>query len=139
MIVLVILVLVLAVLVAALVYRLMGLRQGGTAAIVRDVPALGGQGWRHGVIRYQEDELIFFRLSSIRIGPDRRLTRQGLEVISRRRPFGDEFDIMGEEIVILELSDDGRRYETALDKGALMAFLSWMESRPSGRSKRRRS
>ncbi len=48
------LVCVLALLVAALFYRLWKLRQvGGTAAILRDVPAIGGHGWRHGVMRYR--------------------------------------------------------------------------------------
>ncbi|CQD18674.1 hypothetical protein BN970_04146 [Mycolicibacterium conceptionense] len=49
MIVMVALVCVLAVLAGALSYRLWKLRQvGGTAAILRDFPADGGSGWRHG-------------------------------------------------------------------------------------------
>jgi hypothetical protein len=127
--------------VVALSYRLWKLRQGGTAAILRDVPAVGGHGWRHGVIRYRGDEARFYRLSSLRWWPDRRLSRRGLEIIARRAPRGDEFDIMTAEIVVLELHDttaDRRRgYEMALDRGALTAFLSWVESRPSPRSRRR--
>ena len=50
MIVMVALVGVLLFVVVALCYRLWKLRQvGGTAAILRDVPAVGGHGWRHGV------------------------------------------------------------------------------------------
>lgn len=127
--------------VLALSYRLWKLRQGGTAGILRDIPAVGGHGWRHGVIRYAGDEARFYRLSSLRWWPDRRLSRRGLDVISRRPPRGDEFDIMTEEIVILELHDTSgerrRGYEVALDRGALTAFLSWVESRPSPRSRRR--
>jgi len=127
--------------VLALSYRLWKLRQGGTAAILRDIPAVGGQGWRHGVVRYRGDEARFYRLSSLRWWPDRRLTRRGLEIIARRGPRGDEFDIMTVEIVVLELQDataDRRRgYEIALDRGALTAFLSWVESRPSPRARRR--
>ena len=51
---------------------------------------------------------------------------------------------MTDEIVILELrdsatdkSDRRRGYELALDRGALTAFLSWLESRPSPRARRR--
>ena len=45
---------VLLLVVVALTYRLWKLRQvGGTAAILRDVPAVGGHGWRHGVVRYR--------------------------------------------------------------------------------------
>jgi hypothetical protein len=130
--------------VAALSYRLWKLRQvGGTAAILRDMPAVGGHGWRHGVMRYRGGEAGFYRLSSIRWWPDRRLPRRGLEVVSRRSPRGDEFDIMTRETVILELRDAGpdrqRGYEIALDRGALTAFTSWLESRPSPRARRRPS
>ena len=125
--------------VLALSYRLWKLRQGGTAAILRDIPAVGGHGWRHGVIRYRGGEAGFYRLSSLRLWPDRRLSRRGLEIVSRRAPRGDEFDIMTDETAILELRDttqDRRRgYEIALDRGALTAFLSWLESRPSPRAR----
>ncbi|NTY62650.1 DUF2550 domain-containing protein [Mycolicibacterium sphagni] len=127
--------------VVALTYRLWKLRQGGTAAILRDIPAVGGHGWRHGVIRYRGDEARYYRLSSLRWWPDRRLSRRGLEVISRRAPRGDEFDIMTDAIVVLELHDTTidrwRSYEIALDRGALTAFLSWVESSPSPRARRR--
>lgn len=141
MIFMVALVTVLGLVVAALTYRLWKLRQGGTAAILRDAPAIGGHGWRHGVIRYRGDEARFYRLSSLRWWPDRRLSRRGLEVIARRGPRGDEFDIMSDAIVVLELHDitgeRGRGYEMALDRGALTAFLSWVESSPSPRARRR--
>jgi hypothetical protein len=141
MIVMVVLVCVLFLVVLALSYRLWKLRRGGTAAILRDSPAVGGHGWRHGVIRYRGGEAVFFRLSSLRWWPDRRLTRRGIEIVSRRSPRGDEFDIMTHENVVLELRDttpDRRRgYEIALDRGALTAFLSWLESRPSPRARRR--
>jgi hypothetical protein len=136
-----VLVAVLLLAVLALSYRLWKFRQGGTAAILRDIPAVGGHGWRHGVIRYKGGEADFYRLSSLRLWPDRRLSRRGLEIVSRRAPRGDEFDIMTAEIVVLELRDTGpdrrRGYEMALDRGALTAFLSWLESRPSPRARRR--
>ncbi|MDT5219348.1 MAG: hypothetical protein QOF15_1453, partial [Mycobacterium sp.] len=54
-----------------------------------------------------------------------------------------EFDIMTDEIVVLELRDNTQErrfgYEIALDKGALTAFQSWLESRPSPRARRRSS
>ena len=66
------------------------------------------------MIRYRGGEAAFYRLSSLRCGPDRRLSRRGLEIVSRRAPRGDEFDIMTDEIVILELRDTsaGRRAAT---------------------------
>jgi len=126
--------------VIALIVRLWYLGQGGTAAILRDIPAAGGHGWRHGVLRYRGDEAQFYRLSSFRLWPDRRLSRRGLEVISRRAPCGDEFDLMTDQTAVLELRDvtggHDCRYEMALDRGALTAFLSWVESRPSPRARR---
>ena len=141
MVIMIALVSVLLLVVLALSYRLWKLGQGGTPAILRDCPAVGGHGWRHGVIRYRGDEAHFFRLSSLRLWPDRRLSRRGLEVISRRAPRGDESDLMTAEIVVLELQDTSgaqdRCYEMALDRGALTAFQSWVESRPSPRARRR--
>ncbi|MEB3051763.1 DUF2550 domain-containing protein [Mycolicibacter sp. MYC123] len=136
----VVLIAVLLAAVAALSYRLWKLRQGGTAAIMRDLPAVGGHGWRHGVVRYRGGEAAFYRLSSVRLWPDRRLGRRGVDVVARRAPRGDEFDIMTDELVILELRDttQDRRagFEIALDRGARTAFLSWLEARPSPRARR---
>src|SRR5246127_2039668 len=138
MVAMVALVVVLGAAVLALSYRLWKLRQGGTAGIMRDIPAVGGHGWRHGVIRYRGGEAGFYRLSSLRWWPDRGLRRRGTGSGSRRPPRGDEFDIMTAEIAILELRDAAlqrrRGYELALDRGALTAFLSWFESRPAARN-----
>jgi hypothetical protein len=127
--------------VSALSYRLWKLRQGGTAAIMRDIPAVRGHGWRHGMIQYRGGEAEYYRLSSFRLWPDRRLSRRGVEVVAKRAPRGDEFDIMTDEIVVLELRDNTQErrlgYEIALDRGALTAFQSWLESRPSPRARRR--
>ena len=141
LIVLLLAVVVLLLAVLLLGYRLWKMRQGGTAAILRDTPAVAGHGWRHGVIRSHGDEASFYRLSSLRPWPDRRLGRRGLEIVARRAPRGDEFDIMTDATVVLELvdasTDRQRCYEMALDRGALTAFLSWVESRPSPRARRR--
>jgi hypothetical protein len=141
MLVMVVLVALLGIAVVALSYRLWTLGQGGTAAIMRDIPAVGGHGWRHGVIRYRGGDARFYRLSSVRLWPDRQLSRRGVELISRRPPRGDEFDIMTDEIIVLELRDTTQErragYEIALERGALTAFQSWLESRPSPRARRR--
>ncbi|MCU1644320.1 MAG: hypothetical protein JWN03_4595 [Nocardia sp.] len=139
MVVLIILVLLLVGLALASTYRLVMLRRGGTAALLRTLPVRGhGAGWRHGLIRYGEDNLVFYKLSSLKLGPDCTISRLGIEVASgRRAPEGDEFDIMNDEAII-NVSDGEGSYELALDRGALAAFLSWVESRPSERIRRRR-
>src|SRR6202012_1650044 len=120
--VMIVLVVLLGLAVVALSYRLWKLRQGGTAAIMGDIPAGGGHGRRHGVIRYRGGDAAFLRWSSVRLWPDRQLRRRGVEIVSRRSPRGDEFDIMTEEIIVLELRDTTQErragYEIALDRGA---------------------
>ncbi|NLU84469.1 DUF2550 domain-containing protein [Rhodococcus sp. HNM0569] len=138
MILLIILVVLLAAAVAAFLYRLRVLHRGGTAAIVRTLPAAPGAGWRHGIMCYGESALVFYKLSSLKPGPDTKFARRDIELGARRAPKGNEFDIMTEDIAILEVSDGVQNYEFALDGGALTAFLSWVEARPSGRSMRRK-
>jgi hypothetical protein len=138
MVLLIILVLLLVAVGLASLYRLVMLRRGGTAAILRVLPAKGGQGWRHGLIRYDEDRLVFYKLTSLKLGPDSTIRRLSIEVTDRRRPVGDEYDIMTDEIIVIAVSDGDGSYELALDRGALAAFLSWVESRPSDRIRRRR-
>lgn len=138
MVLLIILVLVLVALALVSTYRLVMLRRGGTAAILRVLPARGGERWRHGVIRYDEDHLVFFKLTSLKIGADSVIRRRGIEIGDRRKPRGDEYDIMTDEIAVIGVSDRDGDYELALDRDALTAFLSWVESRPSERARRLR-
>ncbi|SUA42138.1 Protein of uncharacterised function (DUF2550) [Nocardia africana] len=44
---------------------------------------------------------------------------------------------MTDDIVVIAVSDGDGSYELALDRPALTAFLSWVESRPSERIRRR--
>ncbi|WP_198654586.1 MULTISPECIES: DUF2550 domain-containing protein [Nocardia] len=136
MVVLIILVSVLVALALISVYRLVMLRRGGTAALLRVLPAQGGQGWRHGLIRYDEDRLVFYKLTSLRLGPDSTIRRRGIEIGDRRVPVGDEYDIMTDDIIVTAVADTDGDYELALDRGARAAFLSWVESRPSDRTRR---
>ena len=84
------------------------------------------------VIRYGEDELVFFKLSSLRPGPDVRIDRLcDRDPGSTQLPIASEQDIMTEDTRIVGVHDGHRDYEFALDRGAVTAFLSWVESRPS--------
>lgn len=136
--VLILLMLLLAVVCAVLAYRFVLIRNGGTQAVIRRKPLPGSGGWRHGLIRYGEDELVIFKLSSLRFGPDYRLNRQAIEVGTRRLPAPVEAEIMTDDVRIIQLTEGTQWYELALEPGALTAFLSWVESRPSGRSRRGR-
>ncbi|MFW0784208.1 DUF2550 domain-containing protein [Gordonia sp. CPCC 206044] len=127
---------------ALLAYRLGQLRSAGTPVLLRELPAAADEGWRHGTVHYGDDTLRYYRLSSLRPGPTRTLVRQSIEISRRRRAEGSEADIL-DGMVILELEpgadEAGRAFELAMAPGADTAFQSWLESRQSRRSQRRRS
>ena len=134
---------------ALLAYRLGQLRSAGTPVLLREVPAGADEGWRHGTVHYSDEALRYFRLSSLRPGPSATFCRQGIEITGRRDPVGTETDIM-DGLVVRTPSGDGLphledhqagpgTYELAMTPGAVTAFQSWLESRQSDRSQRRRS
>lgn len=124
-----------------LAYRISQLRSAGTPVVFRELPAATDEGWRHGTIHYSDDALRYFRLTALRPGPTLSLPRQMIEIGGRRRPEGTEAEIL-EGLVIVELAPgaDGAdgAYELAMGPGAVTAFQSWLESRQSVRSQRRR-
>ncbi|MEH3155760.1 MAG: DUF2550 domain-containing protein [Gordonia paraffinivorans] len=118
--------------------RVARLRSRGTAVLFRVLPAGDDRGWRHGIVRYNDDALVYYRLSSLRTGPSRVIERQAIEVGRRRAPHGTEVDVI-EDMTVVEISAGRNRYELAMSPGAVTAFQSWVESRPSERSRRRRT
>ena len=118
------------------VRRLQLLRGAGTRVVLRSLPADEGRGWRHGVLCYRQDRLDFYRVSSIRLGADRRLNRRGLEVSARRTAVSSERDAVPAGATVLRLDDGTRELEVALGGGALTALLSWLESSPPARRRR---
>ncbi|WP_168701444.1 DUF2550 domain-containing protein [Gordonia paraffinivorans] len=126
---------------AMLVFRVEKLRRAGTPILLRSIPAAVDEGWRHGTVHYRDDSLRYYRLASLRPGPNVTLPRQGIEITGRRRPEGTETEIL-EGMQILQVHTKGRgdgAYELAMGPGAVTAFQSWVESRQSERSQRRRS
>ncbi|WP_279107540.1 DUF2550 domain-containing protein [Gordonia paraffinivorans] len=126
---------------AMLVFRVEKLRRAGTPILLRIIPAAVDEGWRHGTVHYRDDSLRYYRLASLRPGPNVTLPRQGIEITGRRRPEGTETEIL-EGMQILQVHTKGRgdgAYELAMGPGAVTAFQSWVESRQSERSQRRRS
>ena len=107
--------------------------------LLRTVPAGVDQGWRHGTVHYSDDSLRYYRLTSLKPGPNVTFARQGMEISGRRAPEGTETDIL-DGMLILQVQTAGRAeddYELAMGPGAVTAFQSWLESRQSARSQRR--
>lgn len=132
-----VLLLVLVVLVWLTVRRLRALRSGGVHASLRTRVDDSGKGWHLGVGRYHGDEFVWFRVLSLRPGPDRVIHRSGLEIADRRDPSGSELVGMPPSSRVLRFRDgpdtDVPEIEIAMSPDALTGFLSWLESAPPGR------
>jgi uncharacterized protein DUF2550 len=133
-----VLLLFLIVLVWVTIRRLRALRLGGVHASLRTRLDSSGKGWHLGVGRYQGDEFVWFRVSSLRLGPDRVIHRSGLEIADRREPSGLELYGMPPGSRVLRFIDSAGSagepgMEIAMSPDALTGFLSWLESAPPGR------
>ncbi|QGU04369.1 DUF2550 domain-containing protein [Corynebacterium comes] len=125
---------VLAVLLA--IWRFLTLRSRGTAILLRRLPASGLHGWRHGTIRYNGDDLEYFKLRSLSPMADQVFTRQRLDLHAPRQVSPAESGFMAEGLSIATLCDAGTHYEIALDQHTLMALTAWIESAPHERQER---
>jgi len=129
-----VLLLVAAVLVWLALRRLRALRSGGVHAALRTRLDDTGKGWHLGVGRYQGDEFVWFRVLSLRPGPDRVISRSALEIADRRDPSGPELYSMPPSSRVLRFRETGvAEIELAMSPDALTGFLSWLESAPPGR------
>ena len=116
--------------VAAVVYRLVMVRGNSTPALLR----IGSDpAWRYGALRYSETEASFYRLVSLRFGPDLRIERRSVILGPRRQPTGEELDVAEDGEMIAPFTGrrrGGEPVEGALCLGppALTALLSWIEA-----------
>ncbi|SHG01080.1 DUF2550 domain-containing protein [Streptoalloteichus hindustanus] len=113
--------------------RLRLLRQGGVDVALRSRLDESGRGWHLGIGRYRGDEFAWYRILSVRSGPDRIIRRDGLEIATRREPTGTETYAMPLSSTVLTCRAAGDEVELAMGPDALTGFLSWLESAPPGR------
>lgn len=118
------------------VWRFFRLRSRGTTILLRRLPASGVHGWRHGTIRYNGDDLEYFKLRSLSPMADQVFSRQRLEFHEPRQMAPEEADFMSEGLSIATLCSQGNHYEVALDLHSLMALTAWIESAPHERQER---
>ncbi len=115
----------------ALVFRRIRLvRQGGIDVALRVSPNDTGRGWQQGVGRYRGDGFAWFRVSSLRSGPDRVLVREQLQIVERRGPTAPESYAMPIGSVVLRCRTGVDELELAMRQDTLTGFLSWLESAP---------
>lgn len=125
-----------AVLLVLLAYRRIRLVRGGgidVALRTRTRQVTDGRGWHLGVARYRGDQFAWYRVSSLRSGPDRVLQREQLVVLERRDPTLSESYAVPPGSVVLRCRMAGGELELAMGRGTLTGFLSWLESAPPGR------
>lgn len=107
-------------------------RGGGIEASVRLSTFVSGRGWAPGFARFDGDDLRWYRMFSMWLGPSRTLSRRGLAVVGRRSPEGPERLIMPERWVILRCASGPAAVEIAMAESTVTGFLSWMEAAPPG-------
>ncbi|WP_162287288.1 DUF2550 domain-containing protein [Corynebacterium urinipleomorphum] len=124
------------VLLAGALWRFLTVRNNGTPALMRTLPAAGTHGWRHGIAVYSGETMRFFKLRSMSFSADLELDRSALTITGNRDATETERDFMpGVEVVVL-VSSDSAEHEFALNRRAAMALISWVESAPDSRQVR---
>jgi hypothetical protein len=119
------------VIIAALALRRLRIvRQGGIHVALRSRFNAAGRGWHQGIGRYRGDAFAWFRISSLRSGPDRVLEREQLEIVERRRLTEPESYAMPGGSVVLRCRTGVEELELAMRQDTLTGFLSWLESAP---------
>jgi hypothetical protein len=115
---------------ALAVRRLRIMRQGGIDVALRSRFNAGGRGWHQGVGRYRGDDFAWFRVSSLRSGPDHVLGREELVIVERRGLTAPESYAMPGGSVVVRCRTGVDELELAMRQDTLTGFLSWLESAP---------
>lgn len=129
-----VLLIVLAVVLAGYAFRrLRLLREGGIHVALRRRMDDSGRGWQVGVGRYRGDEFVWYRVLSVRSGPDQVIPRIGLSIEDRREPSDPESYAMPVDATVLRCRAERHgEIELAFSAEALTGFLSWLEASPPG-------
>lgn len=123
-----------AVLLAA--WRFFTLRSRGTIVIIRRLPNDGTHGWRHGSIRYNGDDLEYFKLRSITPMANLVLNRTDTQLVDRREVSQAELEFMPSHIHILEITARDERFEIGIGPAGETALTAWIEAAPDRRRQR---
>ena len=115
---------------ALAVRRLRIVRQGGIEVALRSRFNAAGRGWHQEVGRYRGDDFAWFRVTSLRSGPDHVLGREELVIVERRRLTAPESYAMPGGSVVVRCRTGVDELELAMRQDTLTGFLSWLESAP---------
>jgi hypothetical protein len=88
--------------------------------------------WRHGIARYGDEQLDWFRVFGVRPRPAESLSRRRLVIIGSRPAEPEE---TGEDLpdwVVVRCGYGGAIVELAMSEGAFNGLAAWLESAPPG-------
>ncbi|RJQ87455.1 DUF2550 domain-containing protein [Amycolatopsis panacis] len=109
-------------------------RGGGVSVALRWRPDHPRASWHLGLGRYEGDKFVWYRVWSLRAGPDRVFQRESMQIADRRDPSGSEAYAVPDGSTVLRCESAAQEaIEIAMGPGALTGFLSWLESAPPGR------
>ncbi|KQB83797.1 DUF2550 domain-containing protein [Corynebacterium oculi] len=117
-------------------WRFFALRSRGTTVVLRPLPASGTHGWRHGLVRYEGEELRYYKLRSLAPVADVIFDRQALSLASHRDLSAREASFMAEGSRVVVLKHGREAWEIAVDTRTEMALRAWLESAPDVRQER---
>ncbi|MGO1227303.1 MAG: DUF2550 family protein [Brachybacterium sp.] len=106
-------------------------RRGAFECTLRRRGLVGGTSWQHGLMRFGNDRLRWFRAFSLRVRPEVVIRRIDILDVSRRRlPSPIEG---GEDSYLLEFDlRGGREVSAIVDLVSGAALNSWLEAAPTG-------
>lgn len=115
---------------AAVVFRFVRVRGSSTPALWRRLP--DGR-WHYGAFEYTDGGISFYRLVSLKFGPDFDFTRSGLELGQWREPLGEDLEVADPGEVVVPIGGVDRRDrrftgEVCLGRREATALLSWVEA-----------
>lgn len=118
-------------------WRFSRVRGSGARAMVRRLPAEGIHGWRHGVLRYDGERLLFYKLRSLSFTHDMVVDRRLLECSGFREVSGGEREFVPDDIAhVLQVKAPEGGLEFAAGRHTEMGLVSWIESAPDARAER---
>lgn len=113
-------------------WRFITLRSKGTSVTLRRLPAQGLHGWRHGLLRYNGDNLKYYMLRSLAPSADIVFSRTQVQLQGHRVVESHEASFLSAPKAVL-FSHQGTEYELVCSPHAEMAFTAWVEAAPDSR------
>jgi hypothetical protein len=88
--------------------------------------------WTHGIARYGDDRLDWFRVFAVRLRAAESLTRHRLVILDRRDPEPEETHSVLPGWVVVRCGYGASIVELAMSEGAYNGLAAWLESAPPG-------